>query len=597
MARISSVLLVFAAALGICLSKIVTLDCSNTVVPGKVNGEFSEACIINHAFKNGDATNWNFAKSKVRSTTFTDIEFKGDQDFSNTLWDQVTFKGCTFSGKSTNLFKNGEAKNLIFEGCTFAASADMMFQSMSLSAVSFKNCAFQNNWILKESTASGLVFEGCSAGGAGKSIAFDSATVNGVSITKTAMTSPLKFLSADITALSIGDNSTMAEFHCGQVSGDSMSRESTFKNAKISGLTLANMRCSQSTWSGISLHDVTYEQKIDFAGTTLSRVNWDGISTHKGSASSGSCGLIDVSYSQISNGESISGLQACNITFKGTKFTDPVDFSGVETTNDDVVSFRDATFTQVCVGNSSCVSMCGKPSEESRTCTCASDADSTECKKEGSNVDEDINEDIIDSNSTKSKKKNDSSCFPADATVTLESGENIKMTDLRHSHRVAVGSGDHSDVYFFGHRDENAETEYIHISTSGKNELRISPGHYIYVNGKLATARTVRTGDKLETWNEKKVVVTSVRRVVARGKFAPTTLHGNIMVDGIVVSSYTDAIHPRVAHTMLAPLRSLYVSRFSFLTSRFSLLHKFSAAPVAKIFGLAGPEDLTRTST
>lgn len=49
----------------------------------------------------------------------------------------------------------------------------------------------------------------------------------------------------------------------------------------------------------------------------------------------------------------------------------------------------------------------------------------------------------------------------------------------------------------------------------------------------------------------------SVRKVEKEGLYNPQTVHGDIVVDGIVASVYTEAVQPRVAHAMLAPMRAV----------------------------------------
>ena len=52
--------------------------------------------------------------------------------------------------------------------------------------------------------------------------------------------------------------------------------------------------------------------------------------------------------------------------------------------------------------------------------------------------------------------------------------------------------------------------------------------------------------------------VLSVGRVQKDGIFNPHTLQGDIVVDGVLTSTYTSAFSPTLAHVVLAPLRALY---------------------------------------
>lgn len=71
----------------------------------------------------------------------------------------------------------------------------------------------------------------------------------------------------------------------------------------------------------------------------------------------------------------------------------------------------------------------------------------------------------------------------------------------------------------------------------------------------------VRKGDRLvqgggDTAKER--VVAEVRRVAGRGLYNPQTLHGDIVVDGMLVSTYTKTVPPQGAHALLTPLRAVY---------------------------------------
>ena len=50
----------------------------------------------------------------------------------------------------------------------------------------------------------------------------------------------------------------------------------------------------------------------------------------------------------------------------------------------------------------------------------------------------------------------------------------------------------------------------------------------------------------------------AVRSARKTGLYNPHTLHGDIVVDGVLTSTYTAAFSPTLAHVALAPLRALY---------------------------------------
>jgi len=153
-----------------------------------------------------------------------------------------------------------------------------------------------------------------------------------------------------------------------------------------------------------------------------------------------------------------------------------------------------------------------------------------------------------------------SGCFPADSTVALESGESKRMSEVTVGDRVQVGDNQFSDVFMFSHSIPKSKAEYVKITTASKAVLRLTDEHYLYVNGALAPAGKVAVGDKVVLANGTASVVVAVSTVEAEGIYNPHTMHGNIVVDGVTTSTYTTAVHPTVAHAILAPLRALYAA-------------------------------------
>ncbi|GAB0490594.1 hypothetical protein MMPV_001831 [Pyropia vietnamensis] len=214
------------------------------------------------------------------------------------------------------------------------------------------------------------------------------------------------------------------------------------------------------------------------------------------------------------------------------------------------------------------------------------------------------------------------SCFPAAATVTRADGSSAVMADvsvgdsLRVSTSATVGDGGgdggatFSRVYMFAHRLAGGTYDFLELTTSdaARPTLTLSPGHLLYLaDGRRVAAARVVPGDRLQPaeplltipatlvggvalraapgtaaavaaahegmvnqtagggacalWPptaKQGVVVTRVTRVRRVGLYNPMTLHGDLIVDGYRVSTFTTDVHPLLATALLAPARALY---------------------------------------
>ena len=163
-------------------------------------------------------------------------------------------------------------------------------------------------------------------------------------------------------------------------------------------------------------------------------------------------------------------------------------------------------------------------------------------------------------------------CFPGSALVQLENENLMRMDKLQIGDRIQIGDNRTSEVFLFTHNDAMAETDFVEIVVSsqstedGRQIMRLTPGHLIYVHNpasaKLSAipARNVEQGQFLFSGRNEKTLlrVLSVSTVRDKGLYNPHTLDGNLLVNGILVSSYTDAIPLPLAHALLAPARAMY---------------------------------------
>ena len=68
----------------------------------------------------------------------------------------------------------------------------------------------------------------------------------------------------------------------------------------------------------------------------------------------------------------------------------------------------------------------------------------------------------------------------------------------------------------------------------------------------------MKIGDNVTLADGKASAVVAIAAVRKEGLHNPHTLQGDIVVNGVLASSYTSAFSPTLAHVVLAPLRALY---------------------------------------
>lgn len=154
------------------------------------------------------------------------------------------------------------------------------------------------------------------------------------------------------------------------------------------------------------------------------------------------------------------------------------------------------------------------------------------------------------------------SCLPGDAMVRTTEGD-IRIDEVKIGDWVAYvdthGKKNYSPILMFTHRDAEWEGEFVEITMEGGEVLTITAGHFI---DEIMTARDVERGDRIRIANGSWAVVNSVEKVTKKGLYNIQTAAGTLVVDGVVISAYTEFFRPSAAHAALAPIRA--VARVSF---------------------------------
>jgi len=158
-------------------------------------------------------------------------------------------------------------------------------------------------------------------------------------------------------------------------------------------------------------------------------------------------------------------------------------------------------------------------------------------------------------------------CFPADALVETRLGARKRMDEIAIGDEVRVARELFSEVYFWGHKDaETVSRNYVRIALESGRALTISRNHLVYANGKLLRADEVAVGDLLVDADVGASAVVQIETGVAKkGLYNPHTVHGDIVVDGVIASTYTSVQLSALSHTLLAVERFAYRLGFSVL--------------------------------
>jgi hypothetical protein len=154
-------------------------------------------------------------------------------------------------------------------------------------------------------------------------------------------------------------------------------------------------------------------------------------------------------------------------------------------------------------------------------------------------------------------------CFSGANQVDVLGKGIVPMNSLKIGDYVYAGKNKYSRVYSFSHLDVNAEVDYLQIYTEGLDEpLEISEEHMVFLHPhhQALRASDVKVGDMLYG-GQGTLVVTNVQWIKRRGAYAPVTESGDILVSGILASSYVsllDGISPSMlnqhglAHSVLS---------------------------------------------
>ena len=139
-------------------------------------------------------------------------------------------------------------------------------------------------------------------------------------------------------------------------------------------------------------------------------------------------------------------------------------------------------------------------------------------------------------------------CFPARANVLTKSGaRNIESVS---SGELVWDGAQWTRVIGWTHRDGAHVGPFIRLLIDDGGQLVLSKGHFLYTDTGLRVAASVKVGMRVSSG-----FVVNVNSVVRKGLYNLQTSSGDVVVNGVRCSTYTDAVEPVTAHALLTPVR------------------------------------------
>ena len=153
--------------------------------------------------------------------------------------------------------------------------------------------------------------------------------------------------------------------------------------------------------------------------------------------------------------------------------------------------------------------------------------------------------------------------------VELQGNGAVPMSSLAIGDVIRTGVSQYSEIYAFAHKDSVETGDYLQLRTASERVLEITVDHHVhrtapYGTKEVVPARDVRVGDTLWVVESEALapsVVVGIRTVSKVGVHAPYTREGNIVVNGILASSYDETPHVVIGgYTLLSGSAMLHLA-------------------------------------
>lgn len=618
---LQSILIVLSLFFGLVSADINFRHCQGPIDLGghEKEGKIHNACIKDHNFE-GEHHAWVIKNTLVKNTNFTSCTFRNIgrtvQSFWGTVWEDVIFKDCIFASgiagptspsskssfipESLTLFHNVSFRNVNFVNCTFENNVDIVFLEFAFRQVSFQQCRFLGTFYALRGLVQDVTVEKSVFGHGHLNHSINSSTSPGSSrhrgdmyfshvklsefgfTENNGVNNSLRLGSATVRDFQMS-MSSLGSFQC-EVSWDEITQldipyqcdvQSSSKTrckesmhmTELNDTLIRNVTfhdgiyCKRITGNYVSVRNVKVGNMIELSKSHITDLVLDNIAGDPSFRKTN----ISLNGATITR-EKLGNLLTTNISLLDATFTDAVLFSNLSI-SDRKVDVQNTLFVQERIGGECCSIVC-----ETRGCICAISYKPIWCPK--ANV--------------TARSANKGSCFPADALLRTkdESGRVVETRmDAVGLGMEAVGNtrsvfgnshrnGSFGRVFFFGHKDANGQDMFARLTVSvynnrtmGNNSaradkttsVRMSKEHLIGVFGRgYVTAGSIRVGEEVMTvWG--RGMVTNVKHEWGYGLYAPVTTTGDMIVNGVLVSCFTEHVDYVTATALLVPLRWAFV--------------------------------------
>nr|APD15682.1 hedgehog [Gymnomenia pellucida] len=162
-------------------------------------------------------------------------------------------------------------------------------------------------------------------------------------------------------------------------------------------------------------------------------------------------------------------------------------------------------------------------------------------------------------------------------TITTENGATIRLTESHHIYTYRSGTDRHNDTLYSAERNffDSSRTQVVfardivigdmlYVTDSQRSNVIYNDHDFTHERSGVGYVHTDNIDmyryDEESSNND----IVKVRRVVSidrsrgRGIYAPLTVSGTLLVDGVLVSCYALVSHDDIPHKAMAPYRVLY---------------------------------------